>query len=236
MFSDMRNYWRDPGFWRWWWRECVSVWWWERVSGATKVALAMIVAVAFGIAGYLSAERLAATQEAATFTTQRVVTVVRKTRATAPELGVPASRRPPEVVTMVQMTTQPGGTEVVTVRRAGRAVVVRAPGETVTEARTVRGSVQQRVVTNARTATVVRTETTDRPTTVTTPGPTQTVTRESTQTVTRESTQTVTRESTQTVTRESTQTVTREKEVTVTETVTETETVKKGPPGTTSAD
>jgi hypothetical protein len=225
MFSDMRNYWRDPGFWRWWWRECVSVWWWERVSGATKVALAMIVAVAFGIAGYLSAERLAATQEAATFTTQRVVTVVRKTRANAPQ---PASRLPAEVVTMLQTTIQPGETDVVTVRRPGPAVVVRASGETVTEALTVRGPVQQRVVTNARTDTVVQTETVDRPTTVTTPGTTQTVTRATTQTVTHETTQTVTRESTQTVTRE--------KEVTVTETVTETETVKKGPPGTTSAD
>jgi hypothetical protein len=217
----MREYWRDPGFWRWWWR--------ERADDDVKLAVVMVGAVLLLIAGFLSGDWLTSTRAAdATFTTQRVVTVVRKTRATAPQLGVPASRRPPEVVTLVQTTTQPGGTDVVTLRRAGRAGVVRAPGETVTEARTVRGPVQQRIVTNARTDTVVRTETTDRPTTVTTPGPTQTVTRESTQTVTRESTQTVTRESTQTVTRE--------KEVTVTETVTETETVKKGPPGTTSAD
>ena len=165
----------------------------------------MVVAVAFGIAGYLSAERLAATQEAATFTTQRVVTILRKTRA-----NVPAPPRRPEVVTILQTTTQPGKTDVVTVRRAGRAVVVRAPGETVTHARTVRGPVRQRIVTNARTDTVVRTETVNRPTTVTAPGTTQTVTRETTRTVTRET------------------------ELTVTETVTVTETAKKGPPGTTT--
>jgi hypothetical protein len=212
MRSGMRDYWRDPGFWQWWWQ--------SRVSGEAKVAIAVMLAAALAIGGYVTGHGLASTQDAASFTTQRVVTIVRKTRGNAPQSDVPASRRPPEVVTLVRTTTQPGGTDVVTVRRAGRAVVVPGPGETVIEARTVRGPVQQRVVTNARTDTVVRTETTDRLTTVTTPGPTQTVTRATTQTVTHDTTQTVTRE----------------KEVTVTETVTETETVKKGPPGTTSAD
>jgi hypothetical protein len=157
--SDMRVYWRDPGYWRWLWQ--------HRVSGQTKGVIAVLVAFAFGIAGYLSAERLAATPEAATFTTQRVVTVVRKTRVNAP----------PEVVTKSQTTTQPGETNVVTVRRDGRTVVVRAPGETVTEALTVRGPIQERVVTDARTDTVVETETS----TVTTRGTTETVTREVTQ-------------------------------------------------------
>jgi hypothetical protein len=172
----------------------------------------LIVAGVLASGGYLVAHELAT--EPATVTTQRVVTFVRKTPANTPQLDVVASRRPPEVVTIVQTTTEPGETGVVTVRRAGRAVVVRAPGETVAETLTVRGPVRQRVVTNARTDTVVRTETRDRPTTVTTPGTTQTVTRETTQTVTRE------------------KTVTEEEEVTVTETVTVT--VKKGPPDTTS--
>jgi hypothetical protein len=168
-----------------------------------------MVAVAFGIAGYLSADRLTAPQEAATFTTQRVVTIVRTTRASAP----------PEVLTKSLTTTRPGETDVVTVRRDGRRVVVRAPGETVTEALTVRGPVQQRTVTNARTDTVVQTETTERLTTVTTPGTTETVTREVTQPA-----QTVTETKEVTIT-EPFIIVTVTEEVTVTETVT-----RKGPP------
>jgi hypothetical protein len=192
MRSDIRKYWRDPRFWRWWWE--------DRVSGQAKGAIAVMVAVAFGIAGYLSAERLAATEEAATFTTQRVVTVAGKTGAYAP----------PEVVTKSQTVTQPGETDVVTVRRDGRTVVRRVPGETVT----VRGPVEQRMVTNVRTDTVVRTETADRvrivttpPTTETMPGTTETVTREVTQPA-------------RTVTETKTEEVTVTKEVTVTVTVT----------------
>ena len=105
-----------------------------------------------------------------------------------------------------------------TVREDGRTVVVRAPGETVTEALTVRGRVQERVVTDARTATVVQTETMDRPTTVTTPGATETVTTPgTTETVTREVTQPV-RTVTETVTETDALVI-----VTVTVTVTETD-------------
>jgi hypothetical protein len=232
MRSDMRKYWRDPGYWRWWLRTVVipgywRSWWEDRVSGETKVAIAVVAAVAFGIAGYLSADRLAATEDAAMVTTRRVVTVVRKTGTFAP----------PEVVTKPQTTTQPGETDVVTVRRDGRRVVVRVPGATVTEALTVRGPVEQRVVTNARTDTVVRTERADRLTTVTAPGTTGTVTRDVTQparvtTVTTPgTTETVTREVTQparTVTETNAVTVT--DEVTITEEVTVTETVRGGPP------
>jgi hypothetical protein len=188
---DLRTYWRHPGYWRWLWR--------ERVSGQTKGAIAVMVAVTFGIAGYLSAERLAATEEAATFTTQRIVTVVRKTGAYTP----------PAVATTT--ITQPGETDVVTVRRDGRTVVVRAPGETVTEALTVRGPIQERVVTDTRTNTVLRTETVDRLRTVTLPGMIETVTR-------------VVTEPARTVTATVTE------EVTVTEVVTVTTTVRPGPP------
>lgn len=191
MRSYLRTYWRDPGYWRWLWR--------ERVSGQAKGAIAVVVAVAFGIAGYLSAERLAPPEEAATFTTQRIVTVVRKTGAYTP----------PAVVTTT--ATQSGETDVVTVRRDGRTVVVRMPGETVTEALTVRGPVQEREVTDTRTNTVLRTETVDRLRTVTTPGMTETVTREVTEPA-----------------RTVTATVT--EEVTVTAVVTVTTTVRPGPP------
>lgn len=159
MRGELRNHWRDPRYWRWMWE--------SRVSGDTKGALALMVAVVCAIGGYLAAQRLAATHEVATVTTQRTVTVVRKTSANAP----------PEVVTRSQTVTRPDQTDVVTVRRDGRTVTLRAPGETVT----VRGSVQQRVVTNGRTDTVVRTETQDRLTTVTTPATTETVTYDVTQ-------------------------------------------------------
>jgi hypothetical protein len=204
----MREYWRDPNYWVWWWQ--------ERVSGQAKGVIAVMVAVAFGIGGYLSAEQLATSQEATTFTTQRVVTVVRKTRANVL----------PQVVTKSQTTTRPGETGVVTVRRDGRPIVVRAPGETVTEAHAVRGPVHERVVTNARTDTVVQTETVDRPTTVTTPGTTETVTTPGpTQTVTTPGpTQTVTSEVTQPVTVTETDRVVL---VTVTEVVTVTITVRE---------
>ena len=43
----IRQYWRDPGFWRWWWR--------ERLGGEAKLALALTGAVVLGIGGYLSA-------------------------------------------------------------------------------------------------------------------------------------------------------------------------------------
>jgi hypothetical protein len=184
MRSDIRKYWRDPRFWRWWWE--------GRVSGDTKRLIAVIGALACGVAGFLGAGLLAATEEAATFTTQRVVTVAGKTGAYAP----------PEVVTKSQTVTQPGETDVVTVRRDGRTVVRRAPGKTVT----VRGPVEQRIVTNERTNTVVRTETADRvitvttpPTTETMPGTTETVTREVTEPA-RTVTETKTEEVTVTVT------------------------------------
>jgi hypothetical protein len=228
----MRKYWRNPDYRRWWLRTHVSpgywrYWWQDCVSGESKAAIAVVAAVAFGTAGYLSADRFVETEEAATVTTQRVVTVVRKVRAFAP----------PDVVAKSETITQPGETEVVTVRRDGRRVVVRGPGETVTQSLTVRGPVVQRVVTNGRTETVVLTERADRLMTVTVPGTTETVAREVTQparatTVTTPgTTQTVTREVTQPVrTVTETNPVTVTEEVTVTQEVTVTETVKGKPP------
>jgi hypothetical protein len=191
MRSDIRKYWRHPRFWRWWWE--------VRISGDTKRVIAVIgAALACGVAGFLGAGLLAATEEAATFTTQRVVTVAGKAGAYAP----------PEVVTKSQTVTQPGEPDVVTVRRDGRTVVRRAPGVT------VRGPVEQRVVTNVRTNTVLRTETADRVRTVTTPPTTETMPG-TTETVTREVTQPA-----RTVTETKTEEVTVTNEVTVTVTVT----------------
>ena len=207
MRTDMRTYWRRPGYWRWWWDEVVS--------SQTKWGLAALAAIAFGILGYVSAERLTPPEQAATFATERVVTVVRKSSASAPRLDARASRRPSETVTVLR--SQPRQAKVLTVRRDGRMVVIRKPGKTVEKTVTVPGPVQERVVTRPVTDTVVRTETAERLTTVTTPGATQTVTREVTLPA-----HTVTQTNEATVTRE----VTVTDEVTVTEEITVTETVK----------
>jgi hypothetical protein len=89
MRSDLRNYWHHPGYWRWVWRARVTNpsylrWLWQtRLSGDTKGALVLLVAVSCAIAGYLSADWLGPRQESATVTTQRVVTVVRTMRTPA---------------------------------------------------------------------------------------------------------------------------------------------------------
>jgi hypothetical protein len=96
MRSDLRNYWRHPGYWQWWWE--------HRVSGEDKAGIAAMVAVAFGIAGFLSAEQLDAAREAVTVTT-RDVTVVPSTRTSAlPQIG-----------TKSQATTQPVDVDVLSV-------------------------------------------------------------------------------------------------------------------------
>jgi hypothetical protein len=212
MRSDIQKYWRHPRFWRWWWE--------QRVSGDTKGFIAVVCALACGVAGFLSAASLALSEEAATVTTQRIVTVAGKTSG---------AYAPPEVVTKSQTVTQPGKTDVLTVRRDGLTVIRRAPGETVT----VRGPVEERVVTkDGPTHTVVRTKkvngkivtTTETlpGTTQTLPGKTETVTSPgATETVTRVVTQT---QPASTVTDE----VTVTQEVTVTDEVTVTVTV---PPG-----
>jgi hypothetical protein len=228
----MRKTWRDSDY-RWWWLRTHTspgywrFWWQHHAGGRTRAAVAVGAAAVCVMVGYVSADRLVETEAASTVTTQRVVTVVRKVRAFTP----------PEVAAEPQTTAPSGETAVVTVRRAGRRVVVRVPGETLTQARTVRGPVDQSILTDTRTDTVVRTERADRLSTVTAPGTTETVTREVTQparvtTVTTPgTTETVTRELTQparTVTETNAVTVTQE--VTVTKEVTVTETVKKGPP------
>lgn len=100
MRSDLRNHWRHPGYWRWWWE--------QRVSGEDKAGIAAVVAVAFGIAGFLTAERLDATQEAVTVTTHPVVTVVRTTRASAPpQIGTKQATTQPVDVDVLSVTPRP---------------------------------------------------------------------------------------------------------------------------------
>lgn len=169
----MRNYWRDPGYWQWWWR--------NRVSGTTKGAILVWVAALIAFAGFASAWRLTEEPSAQVSTTERVFKVVRKVKG-----GVVT-----DVQTVTGTVSAPAETELVTVRRNGRTVVIRRPAQTVTDTDTVRGRVRERVLTDTRTNTVVQTNTVDRPTTVTntvdrpttvtTPGETETVTHEVTQ-------------------------------------------------------
>ena len=203
----MRDDWRDPGYWRWWWQ--------DRVSGSTKFALFAALAILLAVAGFASAGRLSEERSAQVVTTERVVTVMRKVNG--------------GVVTEVQTVTgtvTARETELVTVRRNGRTVVIRRPAETVTDTDRVRGPVRTRTETDVRTKTQTETSTVDRPTTVT-----NTVDRPTTVTETgpgRTETVTETRDvpgPTHTVTETETNETTVTEEVTVTETVTETETV-----------
>ena len=104
MRADMRTYWRRPDYWRWWWQ--------EGVSSQTKWGLAALAAIAVGILGFLSAERLTPSPESATFVTERVVTVRRTSRSTGPSLDARAAVLPSRTVTVID--PRPGEPKVVT--------------------------------------------------------------------------------------------------------------------------
>jgi hypothetical protein len=212
MRGDFRRYWDDPDYWRWLWRE---------LSGEDRAAIVGLFAIGLGLAGFLGGQRLAASQEAGAFTTRSIVTVVRKVRAEVPrEVAKPRT------------TMQAGETEVVTVRRNGRPVVVRRAAETVT----VRAPARERFVTDEGIGTV-RTQTRERFTTVTEPGatvtePGATVTTPGTTVTTPGKTEIVARDVTLppvTVVETNVVTVTQEVTVTSETTVTVTETDKKKP-------
>jgi hypothetical protein len=219
VMRDPRN-WRDPRYWRWWWR--------YGLGADTKLALAIGAAVALVVAGVITAVTLPYAKDSHMLTVPVAPlappAVSEETPEDADVTGpAPGTGTVTEVVTVFETVTRPGETNVETVRRNGRTLVVPRPGETVTYPVTVPGPVRERVVTNERTETVA----------VTAPGTTETVIRVVTQParVTPGTTQTVTREVTQparTVTETNAVTVTQE--VTVTREVTVTETVQGKPP------
>ena len=229
----LRNWkhWHEPNYWRWWWR--------HGASRETRAALATGMAAALLLSGLGTAFLLPRDSDLETITVQVVKTLGAQRAGQAPEEMAPLT--PPlrtkevtDVVTMFETMTLPGATDVVTVRRKGRTVVVRKPGEAVTHAVTVPGPLRERVVTKRRTDTVVQTQTdtTDRLVTVSRPGPTETVSRTVTErspTVTERS-PTVTERS-PTVTQTNVVTVDRPVTVTeetiVTQVVTVTVTIKK---------
>jgi len=196
------------------------------------------MAAALLLSGLGTAFLLARDSDLETITVQVVKTLGAQRAGQAPEEAAPLT--PPlrtkevtDVVTMFETRTRPRATDVVTVRRKGRTVVVRKPGEAVTHAVTVPGPLRERVVTKRRTDTVVQTQTdtTDRLVTVSRPGPTETVSRTVTErspTVTERS-PTVTERSTVTQTNVVTvdRPVTVTEKTTVTQEVTVTVTIKK---------
>jgi len=205
------KYWHRPSYWKWWWG--------KRARGI-KVLIAIVGAWALAVGGYLAANQATA----GATTVERRVTLVR----TLPQ-GTTT-----RVVTEIGTVTESSktDTQLVTVMRAGREVVVEVPGDTITKTTTVKGPVREHTVTTTRTKTQTQTntQTVDRPTTLTntqTDTVTQTTTRDvpgPTQTVTNTNTVTDTETVEHTTTETTTETVTQ------TETVTETVTVEPPPP------
>ena len=239
---------RDPRrYWRWWWRDGVSVDTVRRPSllaRTLRVVLPLLSAGVLVMAGIITADSLSSNDASETLTVPVLSTAGAGTggdRLSREGGGLskggdaaaltPPARRPTSIQTVFVTTTSPTETRVVTVRRNGRTLVVqkvvRKPDQTVTHRVTVPGPARERVVTRARVDTVVRTttqtqtRTTERLLTVTTPAATETVSRTVTQpspTVTQTNVVTV-REPARVVTVTRPVTVTSEVTVTVTQTV-----------------
>jgi len=167
--------------------------WRERVRTETKVALAVVAALALGVVGFVTAGAVTAANQPPTFTTKRVVTIVRTIR-----LGTT------QLVTVRRVLRSPGETVTIqAIQTAGQRVVT-TPGTTATVVRTVTAPTASRA-----TDTIVRTVTVaGRPTTVTGPGATVTTPPSTVTNTVAGPASTVTQMLTVTVTRTVTQTVT----------------------------
>jgi hypothetical protein len=207
----VREHWRDPGFWRWWWG--------HRVGTETKVAVGAVLAAVLVVGGYFASSGLtgasAAPDNSASYVLQTTVTRV----VTVREHGKTIVKRLPVVVrrsvvrsstafaTLVdtRVVTTPGG-----VRYVARKVVRYVP---VVKQRVVRVNGKTTTLTETRLVPTVKTQTL-----------TNVVTNQ--QTVTNQSTVVVNKTDTvvQPVTTVETQTVTVQP-ATVTVTQTETDTV-----------
>lgn len=222
----IRENWRAPAFWRWWWR--------ERVRGDVKLALALVLLPALLVGGYFAASGLTAASAADTGSSYVLETTVQKI-VTVREHGRVVVKRVPVVVrrsivknhtsydTVVdtKVVTTPGGTRYVTRKVLHyvpvvhqRVVKIKGKTTTITETRlvpTVKTQTLTNVVTNQQTVTNQNTVVVNHSDTVVQPV-TTVVTRTETQPA-------------DTVTVTKTQTQTETDVQTVTETVTSTETV-----------
>jgi len=112
--SALRKYWRQPGYWRWWWQ--------DRVSGEAKVAAVVLLAAAMALAGFEAASKLVPKEPAtAAFVTKRIVTRPTKNGARV-------------LVTEVRTVTGPGENQV-TVTNTVTVTTEVTTTETVTETR-----------------------------------------------------------------------------------------------------
>lgn len=134
MWRDLRDNWRDRRYWRWWWTQFLS--------GEAKLFLALLLALAVALAGFLSAEAMSSGSESSLTVSQGVVAVQR---------------------TMVR--------RIVSVRTLpvpdGRTVYVPGAATTVTHVITVRAPGKDKVVTRSQVVTVLRQTTVSQPVTVT---------------------------------------------------------------------
>lgn len=198
----------------WMERMTLMLWWWrKRLARPAKLVLLGLLALVLGAGGFLGAVMLVEQTEQTTLV-ERTFTVLRT---------IQVSGEPPRVETEIHTVTTPieVTTEVErvrTVRRNGKTVLVTLPSETITNAVTVRG--KDRVVTDMRTSTVVRTR--DRFNTITTPGSTVTGPGETVTTPGRTETRETTIEG-------PTHTITNERTVTNEQTVTGPTTTVTGP-------
>ena len=164
-----REYWKDAGFWRWWWRSHVGV--------GTKIALVLALVALLLVGGYLASARLtgasAATDGKGTYILQTTVTRIVTTKVH----GRTVVKRIPVVVrrTIVKsstayatvvdtrVVTTPGGVRYVTRKVTHyvpvvkqHVVTVNGKTTTLTETRlvpTVRTQTLTNVVTNSQTVT-----------------------------------------------------------------------------------
>ena len=174
----IRNYWRDPHFWSWWWR--------QRVPGEAKVVAAVVAISLLGFGGYAAAGGLdtavtAGTSEsfAAELTTvEKVLTIRERGRVVTRPVRVVRTipgRGSTSFSTQVLLdtVTTPGNTYVVTQRDVEtvpviRRVVVTRDGrvqtlvQTVVQTRPGRTQTQTSVVTNERVVTSERLVTNER--------------------------------------------------------------------------
>ena len=120
-----RGYWRDPQYWRWWWR--------ERLSSGDKLLLGIAAAGVLVVGGVITADSLSYDDTSETLTVPVISTVGASRNGDSSQaedgpLTPPASPAPARVVTEIltsrETTTFPAETKVVTVRRNGRTLVV----------------------------------------------------------------------------------------------------------------
>lgn len=200
----MRENWRDPNFWRWWWR--------HQVRTDAKIVVAALLGVVLIVGGYFASSNLTGADAASgagdryvlQTTVRKVVTVEKNGRTLVRRIPVVVRRSVVRSSTAYQTlvdtryVTTPGEVrKVVRYVPVVKRTVVRVNGKTTTLTHTLTNVVtNQQTVTNQSTVVVNHTDTVVQPVTTvetkTVTLPPNTVTQTQTVTVTQTQTQTVT--------------------------------------------